>query len=104
MNYIEQINNFWKVHQDKTDLPPSGIAIYFALLHLNEKNGWSKEFEVKPSELKSMVGINSTKTLYSHLEILHYAELIYFSPARNQYSLTLNCYHFSGMFQCFPDL
>ena len=88
MNYIEQINNFWREDIHRMYVPPTGMAVYFAILHLNEKNGWRKEFEVRPDELKSLVGIKSNKTLYEHLEILHHTGFIYFMPARNQYSTT----------------
>ena len=68
MNYIKQLNGF----HDRllsTPLPSSTQCLYFALLHINNKCGWIREFTVANMTLQSMCSI-SRQELHKSRNIL----------------------------------
>ena len=86
MNYLKQINLFWKHYKGNVELTPTAYSLYFALLDMNNRNGWKTAFNVEAGEVMHQVSINSTKTFYDHLERLQKVGLIYFKRAKNQYA------------------
>lgn len=88
MNYISQINAFWKRCEEQEALGPTSIAIYFALLQIQNTSGWKPKIRIHPRELMNLTGIGSVKTLYHHLAKLRECSMIAFQPGTNQYHPT----------------
>lgn len=87
MNYIAQINAFWEKAVAEDTLGTTTIALYFALLQVQNLSGWKTTIRVHPRELMNLSKIGSSKTLYQHLERLKSLSLIQFESGTNQYRL-----------------
>ncbi|GAA0890629.1 hypothetical protein GCM10009122_03070 [Fulvivirga kasyanovii] len=85
MNYILQINSFWKDYGADEQLSPTSIAVYFALLHLNNVSGWKPKINVYPREITDLIMIGTPKTLYHHLDLLQTLGLIRYRSGKNQF-------------------
>lgn len=76
LNYIEQINNFWRktlTHCFK----PNDISLYFYLLHVNNSCNWIKSFSHNNRKIEASINI-SFKTLAAARVNLKKAGLIDF--------------------------
>jgi hypothetical protein len=62
MNYLREINAFYD-WLETNPLSTSGIALWYALMHINNKAGWAKEFAVAVSVLCIKTGLSS-RTVY----------------------------------------
>lgn len=62
MNYLREINAFYD-WLETNPLSTSGIALWYALMHINNKAGWTKEFAVAVSVLCIKTGLSS-RTVY----------------------------------------
>lgn len=59
MNYIDLINNFWRIDEQKA-FNGNETRLYFFLLHLANRLFWEKEwFEYGDERIKAFVGISS---------------------------------------------
>ncbi len=74
MNYISQINGFWKIAEDK-QFSSSEIATYFALLNYCNNLNWLNPF-VCHFEYVCQTASISKNTFYSCMEKLHNEEII----------------------------
>lgn len=57
MNYIKQLNSFydWLIYNS---MPTGAIALWHALVAVNNKAGWAKEFTVANIVLQGMTGLS----------------------------------------------
>lgn len=62
MNYLREINAFYD-WLETNPLSTSGIALWYALMHINNKAGWAEEFGVAVSVLCVKTGLSS-RTIY----------------------------------------
>jgi hypothetical protein len=74
MNYISQINGFWKIAEDK-QFSSSEIATYFALLNYCNNLNWLNPF-VCHFEYVCQTASISKNTFYACMETLHNQKLI----------------------------
>jgi hypothetical protein len=74
MNYISQINGFWKIAEDK-QFSSSEIATYFALLNYCNNLNWLNPF-VCHFEYVCQTASISKNTFYACIETLHNEKLI----------------------------
>jgi hypothetical protein len=74
MNYISQINGFWKIAEDK-QFSSSEIATYFALLNYCNNLNWLNPF-VCHFEYVCQTASISKNTFYACMETLHNEKLI----------------------------
>ena len=74
MNYISQINGFWKIAEDK-QFSSSEIAIYFSLLNYCNNLNWLNPF-VCHFEYVCQTASISKNTFYACMEKLHNEKLI----------------------------
>jgi hypothetical protein len=74
MNYISQINGFWKIAEDK-QFSSSEIATYFALLNYCNNLNWLNPF-VCHFEYVCQTASISKNTFYACMEKLHNEKLI----------------------------
>ena len=49
-SYIDEINGFWKL-QERNNLSTGQIALWFALMHINNQYSWQEWFPVASSKL-----------------------------------------------------
>ena len=77
MNYIEQIKGFW-IAQDVHQLGTSEIALYFYLLEVCNKTGWTGTFNRNNYKVMTDLSIRSYKTLQSIRDKLSNAEVLVF--------------------------
>ena len=75
MNYLQQINEFWEKADDTDTLKGNDIAVYFALLRINNKYGWRESFRADWAEVCQYAHI-SKNTFYKSLETLQDAGFI----------------------------
>ena len=57
MNYIQEINSFYN-WLESNPLPKNAIALWHALMAVNNKTGWKKEFTVALSSLAIRTGFS----------------------------------------------
>ena len=77
MNYIEQIKGFW-IAQEVNQLGTSEIALYFHLLEICNKTGWTGSFNRNNYKVMADLSIRSPKTLQSVRDKLKQAGIIDF--------------------------
>ncbi len=77
MNYIEQIKGFW-IAQEAHQLGTSEIALYFHLLEICNKTGWTGTFNRNNYKVMSDLSIRSYKTFQSVRDKLSSAGIIVF--------------------------
>ena len=88
MNYLTQINAFWDRIGEFDNPSPVSIAVYMALLHLNNASRWKEKIPVQPGEIMALTGIGSVKTYYHHLERLSHMGLLAYQSGKNQFRST----------------
>ncbi|MFD1608853.1 DnaD domain-containing protein [Oceanobacillus luteolus] len=76
MNYIKEINAFYDL-QEQTPLSGSAIALWYALMHINNKTRWKNRFTSPGSVLRNKAGLteSSFKRARAELESLGYIEV-----------------------------
>ena len=100
MNYIELINNFWRLHRGYS-FSPIEIALYFYLVDVCNGLGWKNPFNQTNTYIVGTLGI-SEKALYSARKSLEEAGLIEFESGngrryKSAYFLKgCNTYNLSG--------
>ena len=60
MNYIQEINSFY-TWLESHPIPKSAIALWHALMAVNNKTGWISDFTVSLSALELKTGMNKTE-------------------------------------------
>ncbi len=60
MNYIQEINSFYN-WLESNPLPKNAIALWHALMAVNNKTGWISDFTVSLSALELKTGMNKTE-------------------------------------------
>ena len=85
MNYINQINAFWEKIESDSDLKPTSVIVYLALLQINNKCGWKVTFKATYGMVLNMTGIANDKTYYSALKQLVDKGYINYQKGPNQY-------------------
>ena len=80
MNYIKQINSFWRLVSqfDKTEIRSSDIAVYFALLNYVNRFGWKEETNIDWILLAELSRLD-IKTFRSSAERLNNVKLIVYT-------------------------
>ena len=100
MNYIELINNFWRLHRGYS-FSPIEIALYFYLVDICNGLGWKNPFNQTNTYIVGTLGI-SEKALYNARKSLEEAGLIEFASGngrryKSAYFLKgCNTYNLSG--------
>ena len=100
MNYIELINNFWRLHRGYS-FSPIEIALYFYLVDVCNGLGWKNPFNQTNTYIVGTLGI-SEKALYNARKSLEEAGLIEFESGngrryKSAYFLKgCNTYNLSG--------
>ena len=56
MNYIDQINLFWRKHEEDM-FGPTEIALYFHLLDISNKSNWTNPFKRRNTKICADLGI-----------------------------------------------
>lgn len=62
MNYITEINQFYD-WLETNPVPDSSIVLWHALMHINNKCGWKKEFAVAISSIQNKTGLSKSSIL-----------------------------------------
>ncbi|QQE79515.1 DnaD domain protein [Alicyclobacillus sp. SO9] len=68
MNYIEEVNAFYN-RLEVTPLSSSAIALWFALLHICNKTGWTKEFSAAVGMLSLKSGLGARTIVNARNEL-----------------------------------
>lgn len=84
MNYIQQINLFWEKADDSPHLKGNYIAIYFALLRINNKYGWKEWFGADWAEVCQYSKV-SKNTFYTGIEVLQDEGFILFEKGERSH-------------------
>ncbi len=76
MNYIKEINAFYD-HQEREPLSGSAVALWYALMHMNNKTRWKNTFTAPGSALRNKAGLSATsfKQARAELEELKYIDV-----------------------------
>lgn len=82
MNYIELINNFWRIHQERC-FSPIEVALYFYLLNVSNGLGWKNPFNHSNTFITGYLGI-SEKTLIGARKNLELAGVIEFTSGNGR--------------------
>ena len=88
MNYLKQINAFWRqaANFNKTELRASDIAVYFALLQYANRFGWKKETNIDWFLLQEIARLD-IKTFRSSAERLTNINLIIYTKGERNKSV-----------------
>ncbi|RYZ16178.1 MAG: hypothetical protein EOP49_52040 [Sphingobacteriales bacterium] len=62
MNYISEINHFYD-WLETNPVSDSAIALWHALMHINNKCGWKPEFSVSISTIQNKTGLSKSSIL-----------------------------------------
>lgn len=76
MNYIKQINAFWKWRKYNNDISHSAADLYFAILNCANEAGWKKQVNIPNSTLMATAQIGNKSVLASLRNILAQKGLI----------------------------
>ncbi len=68
MNYISMINNFWD-YATTNPLPTGQVALYFALMHINNKCNWVEWFQAPNQVLSVLTGMSRSGILKARNEL-----------------------------------
>lgn len=64
MSLINQLNELYKrIGDGKLKLTTMQLALYMALLHINNRLFWKEQFGVTMPELKKLIGVSKTETI-----------------------------------------
>ena len=88
MNYIKQINAFWRTYSENQIKSPVAAGLYLFLVDLCNSSRWPKSFEVSYREIHHQLGIKNAKTVQTQLKLLQDHNLLTFQPGTNQYRPT----------------
>lgn len=83
MNYILQINAFWKQWKG-SGLKPIDAAVYFTLLHLQNLSGWEKLICTR-ADVMNELGMTSKETYYNSIKRLTDSGFIIYESGLNQF-------------------
>lgn len=86
MNYIIQSTEFWKVNEEEC-FPANVIALYFYLLHINNKTSWSASFKRNNAKICADLSF-SFPTLTNSRNRLKQADLIDFKTQNGNANVT----------------
>ncbi|MDF2578376.1 MAG: hypothetical protein K0S74_1860 [Chlamydiales bacterium] len=92
MNYIKEINFFYDWLETNT-ISDSAIALWHALMHINNKAGWIPEFSVAISTLEAKTGLKKDAILRARNR-LQQMERIGFRSRAGQQSAIYTIYSF----------
>ncbi|MFG6685111.1 hypothetical protein ACGK9U_00910 [Mariniflexile sp. HNIBRBA6329] len=98
LNYIEQINSFWK-HALTDSFKSKEIALYFYLLHVNNSCNWKKSFSHNNKKIEAFLDV-SFKTLVMARKNLKNAGLIDFKTKNGSPNVNYEIKSFSK----FPEV
>ncbi|MBP2078413.1 DnaD domain-containing protein [Oceanobacillus polygoni] len=83
MNYIKEINAFYN-HMERIPLSASAVALWHALLHINNKAMWIEEFTVSGVVLRVKAGLKESSFKRARTELKEKGYINYQSRSRNQ--------------------
>ncbi|MBD8013859.1 DnaD domain protein [Planococcus wigleyi] len=86
MNYIKLLNSFYD-RLETNPLSTSAIALWHALVHVNNKAGWCKEFSVAISVLRVKSGLSEKSVTNARNELKQKGYLDFRSRKGNQSAL-----------------
>jgi hypothetical protein len=95
MNYIQEINEFYN-WLELHSLSKSTIALWHALMHMNNKSRWAKEFTVSMRTLEGKTGFKRTELFKARTELTELGRIIWQERNGNQcavYSMCSFCSH-----------
>ncbi len=69
VNYIQEINAFYDRLEGSPPLSNKAIALWFALMHINNKTKWTKSFHAAISTLETKSGIGRTELFKARKEL-----------------------------------
>ena len=82
MSLINQLNELYKrIGDGKLKLTTTQLALYMALLHINNRLFWKEQFGVTMPELKKIMGISKTETIITARKELMKKGLITFEQS-----------------------
>ena len=82
MNYISEINNFYD-WLETNSMPKSAIALWNALMHINNKAGWIETFEVAISTLELKTGFKRSELFEARNILLQKGRIEWYSRGGN---------------------
>jgi hypothetical protein len=68
MNYLREINSFYD-WLETNSISDSGIVLWHALMHINNKAGWIREFAVAISTLETKTGLKKGAIIRARLRL-----------------------------------
>lgn len=98
MNYIEQIKGFW-LAQEVNQLGTSEIALYFYLLEICNKTGWTGTFHRNNSKVMADLSIKSYKTFQSVRDRLKSAGIINYNQRNGDANVKYSMSDLSKFYQ-----
>lgn len=69
MNYIQEINAFYDWLEGNPPLTKNGIALWHALMHINNKTKWARTFHAAISTLETKSGISRSELFKARKEL-----------------------------------
>lgn len=95
MNYIMEINRFYD-WLETNSISKSSIALWHALMHIDNKTNWKSEFTVAMSVLELKTGFKNSELYKARNELQEKGRLIWNSRSGNQsatYKIIPFCLH-----------
>jgi DnaD/phage-associated family protein len=83
MNYIKEMNAFYDLIE-YNPLSSSAVALWYALMHINNKTRWKCEFRVAGTVLRLKSGLSETSFKRARLELKEKGYIDYESKGGNQ--------------------
>lgn len=83
MNYIKEINAFYH-HQEREPLSGSAVALWYALMHMNNKTRWKNTFTSPGSVLQNKAGISASSFKRARTELVEAGYIEVASQGRNK--------------------
>jgi biotin operon repressor len=82
MNYIELINDFWRLHTEEQFSPVEGM-MYLHLLDVSNRLGWKNPFKQANARIASVLGVTE-KTIVTARRHLEEAGLIHYQHGQGR--------------------
>ncbi|MCF3942604.1 DnaD domain-containing protein [Oceanobacillus alkalisoli] len=83
MNYIKEINAFYD-HQEREPLSGSAVALWYALMHMNNKTRWKNTFTSPGSVLQNKAGLSASSFKRARTELVDAGYIEVASQGRNK--------------------
>ncbi|MCG5102580.1 DnaD domain protein [Oceanobacillus alkalisoli] len=83
MNYIKEINAFYD-HQEREPLSGSAVALWYALMHMNNKTRWRNAFTSPGSVLQNKAGLSASSFKRARTELVDAGYIEVASQGRNK--------------------